>query len=434
MERRWMLSDGHVDLDRGAALRGDREIRLTTKERQLLSFLAHRAGQEVHRDELLREVWGYRGRLPASRAPDCVVRRLREKIELQPAAPTMLLTVHGHGYRLVPWEGPAAAAVPVSAPRPAGTAYEAAWYAPRPREEAEAQALLAMPGAPVVLLGGQGCGKTWLMHHLLRAEPDGAATVWLDAGTLPPGTALEHVALELADVVGLPEEVVGRTWARRGDPRRHLARLLHDHALPALPGLVRVAVDNVDRLSRDGDPEGVYGLLRSLASRPGAPWDRLRLVLAISTEPALLVSDPGASPFNLAPPVRLGGFSAAAVRWLADRHGGGWSDADLAGLTEYVGGHPFFVRHALAQVAAGRPIAQVLSEPSLYERALRTRLALLKERPDLARVVHQMLDGSHGMVDPLLGHDLERAGVARVERGTVVFASPLIERYLRSSL
>ncbi|MEY3213163.1 MAG: two-component system response regulator, partial [Pseudomonadota bacterium] len=76
-------------------------VRLTTQEARLLGHLGARPGEDVDRDQLLVEVWGHRS-ASLSRAVDTTVRRLRRKIEQDPAAPRILLTVHGIGYRLVP--------------------------------------------------------------------------------------------------------------------------------------------------------------------------------------------------------------------------------------------------------------------------------------------------------------------------------------------
>ena len=72
---------------------------LTTLEAALLGYLADHAGAAVSREELLDHVWGYHsGAL--TRAVDHTVKRLRPKIEPDPARPQHLITVRGVGYRL----------------------------------------------------------------------------------------------------------------------------------------------------------------------------------------------------------------------------------------------------------------------------------------------------------------------------------------------
>jgi len=70
---------------------------LTQREFELVSFLAASPGKVFSREELLHDVWQYEyfGDL---RAVDVAVRRLREKIELNPAEPRYVMTKRGIGY------------------------------------------------------------------------------------------------------------------------------------------------------------------------------------------------------------------------------------------------------------------------------------------------------------------------------------------------
>jgi len=87
-------------LDRsGRRLRqGDREIPLTMKEYDLLSYLIGHSGQVLSRDFLLEKVWGY-DFSGNTRTVDVHVRWLREKIERDPGEPRRIVTVRGVGYR-----------------------------------------------------------------------------------------------------------------------------------------------------------------------------------------------------------------------------------------------------------------------------------------------------------------------------------------------
>ncbi|HWW82981.1 MAG TPA: helix-turn-helix domain-containing protein, partial [Vicinamibacterales bacterium] len=76
-----------------------REIHLSHREFDLLSYLAERRGSIVHRSELLRELWGY-PQEPKTRAVDYAIKRLRQKIERDPHRPRFIHTVHGDGYCL----------------------------------------------------------------------------------------------------------------------------------------------------------------------------------------------------------------------------------------------------------------------------------------------------------------------------------------------
>ncbi len=77
------------------------ELRLTTKEFDLLWFLASHPRRVFSRDQLMERVWGYRAALDTGTVT-VHVRRLREKIEAEPSRPRHLETVWGVGYRFAP--------------------------------------------------------------------------------------------------------------------------------------------------------------------------------------------------------------------------------------------------------------------------------------------------------------------------------------------
>jgi DNA-binding response OmpR family regulator len=80
-----------------ARLRGE-PLALTGREFDLLAFLLKHPGQAFTRAELMRRVWGWE--FGDQSTVTVHVRRLREKIEADPAAPVVIATVWGVGYRL----------------------------------------------------------------------------------------------------------------------------------------------------------------------------------------------------------------------------------------------------------------------------------------------------------------------------------------------
>jgi DNA-binding response OmpR family regulator len=97
---RELLSAGGVMLDRSRreVTVGDRLVRLTFSEFELLARLMSEPGRLLNRQELLRAIWGdsaYRD----PRAIDVHIRHLREKLEQRPEEPKLILTVRGAGYR-----------------------------------------------------------------------------------------------------------------------------------------------------------------------------------------------------------------------------------------------------------------------------------------------------------------------------------------------
>lgn len=96
------LEDGcTVNCDNLEAERDGETIALTSRETELLQYLAAHAERAVTRDELLAEVWGYARHLDIeTRTVDIHIAKLRRKLERDPSAPANLVTVRGRGYRL----------------------------------------------------------------------------------------------------------------------------------------------------------------------------------------------------------------------------------------------------------------------------------------------------------------------------------------------
>jgi DNA-binding response OmpR family regulator len=89
-----------IDLARSQATRGNEPVNLTPTEFRLLVYLARHRGQALSREQIVEAVWGISGDPESERMVNVHIRRLREKIELDPSRPALLLTVPGVGYRL----------------------------------------------------------------------------------------------------------------------------------------------------------------------------------------------------------------------------------------------------------------------------------------------------------------------------------------------
>ncbi|MFQ5460754.1 MAG: winged helix-turn-helix domain-containing protein [Anaerolineae bacterium] len=94
------VSFGAVRIDRPGrrVWRGDEAVDLTATEFDLLAAFADHEGRVLSRGQLIQLVWGhdYYG---DERVVDVHIRRIRKKIEDDPSAPALILTVRGVGYR-----------------------------------------------------------------------------------------------------------------------------------------------------------------------------------------------------------------------------------------------------------------------------------------------------------------------------------------------
>ena len=90
--------DLHIDPDSRQVFRAGQPIELTQREYELLSFLAARPNKVYSRADLMEQVWNYDYVGDDARTVDVTVRRLREKVEADPANPVHILTRRGAGY------------------------------------------------------------------------------------------------------------------------------------------------------------------------------------------------------------------------------------------------------------------------------------------------------------------------------------------------
>jgi DNA-binding response OmpR family regulator len=87
-----------VDPSRRQARLDDREIELTAHEFELLYLLARSKGIVFSREALMARIWGNDTHI-TERSVDTLVKRVRRKIETDPAEPRFILTVWGTGYK-----------------------------------------------------------------------------------------------------------------------------------------------------------------------------------------------------------------------------------------------------------------------------------------------------------------------------------------------
>ena len=87
-----------ADEERATIYKDGVPLDLTQREYDLIRFLAARPGKIFSREALMEHVWNYEGYVGDVRAVDVAIRRLREKLEDDPASPVFIKTKRGMGY------------------------------------------------------------------------------------------------------------------------------------------------------------------------------------------------------------------------------------------------------------------------------------------------------------------------------------------------
>ena len=96
--QRLELGRVQVDLGTMTVYKDSEPLELTQREYELVKTLAESRGKAVSRESLMEQVWNYEGYVGDVRAVDVAIRRLREKLEDDPADPRFIVTRRGLGY------------------------------------------------------------------------------------------------------------------------------------------------------------------------------------------------------------------------------------------------------------------------------------------------------------------------------------------------
>ncbi|MBK9227204.1 MAG: response regulator transcription factor [Ignavibacteria bacterium] len=94
------FDDVKVNFKNMETTKGDKHIKMSLKEYELLKFFIRHIDEVVTRNTLLDEVWGY-DVFPTTRTVDNYIMMLRKKIEANPAIPKHIQTIHSAGYKFV---------------------------------------------------------------------------------------------------------------------------------------------------------------------------------------------------------------------------------------------------------------------------------------------------------------------------------------------
>ena len=96
----YSFDDIEVNFKTYEARKAGKPIEISPREFETLRFLILHEGEIVTRDQLLEQVWGYNV-FPLTRTVDNHIAKLRQKLEVLPADPRHILTIHRVGYKFV---------------------------------------------------------------------------------------------------------------------------------------------------------------------------------------------------------------------------------------------------------------------------------------------------------------------------------------------
>ncbi|MDX1523415.1 MAG: AAA-like domain-containing protein, partial [Anaerolineae bacterium] len=201
-----------------------------------------------------------------------------------------------------------------------------------------------------------------------------------------------------------------------------------------------LALDEVDRLLNLPFHADFFGLLRSWHNSRAldAAWDKVTLVMVISTEPYLLIRDSHQSPFNVGLKIYLEDFDRDQMSELNARHGAPVTDDEFEQWRKFLSGQPYLTRQALYTM-----VSEQMSWPDLLKVAdldhgpfgdhLRRLNWLLGNEPGLRTAFKQVIE-SETDPDEMALFRLLQAGLIKGQGQAYVCRCDLYRQYFREKL
>ncbi|HAJ61397.1 MAG TPA: hypothetical protein DCP31_20845 [Cyanobacteria bacterium UBA8543] len=169
-------------------------------------------------------------------------------------------------------------------------------------------------------------------------------------------------------------------------------------------------------------------------------WQKLRVVVVHSTEVYVPLKI-NQSPFNVGLSVGLPPFNSEQVQDLAQRHGLDWIDgSETQQLMAMVGGHPYLVSVALyylhREKIALKELLQGAPTPTgIYSHHLRGYLAMLKDQPQLASALQQVVMADESVrLEAIAAYKLESMGLVQLDGNHARPSCQLYRLYFREQL
>ena len=302
-------------------------------------------------------------------------------------------------------------------------------------------------GSTTTIRAARQTGKSSLLVRGVHyAREHGASVVCLDIQRLDrdlletPDVFLLCLAEFVVHKLRLDMAEVEKQWRGSLGPQVNLTYLMEDYVLPASDGPVVLAMDEADRLLQTDYYKDFFALMRSWHNSRALDdrWNKLNIVMVISTEPYLLIDDVTQSPFNVGLPLYLEDFDDAQVRDLNHRHNSPVSESDLPQCMELLGGHPYLTRKALYTLVTERLAWSDLTRVAPADHGpfgdhLRRHHWLLRDEPGLRESLRQVI--RHGRCDDDTAFfRLLRAGLVKGSGGVCRCRCDLYRTYFEDKL
>lgn len=313
--------------------------------------------------------------------------------------------------------------------------------------DARLQREIVRAGTTTTIRAARQTGKSsLLMRGIHYAAHKDVKIVYLDMQQVDeqhlktPDIFLRHLAEFIVYKLRLDLQEVEKLWQGPLGSQDKLTFLLEDYVLSRIEAPIVLAMDEVDRLLKTELHNDFFGLLRSWHNNRARDdrWNKLNIVMVISTEPYLLIADVKQSPFNVGLRLYLEDFDEVQVGDLNQRHGSPVQEENLHHLKELLGGHPYLTRKALyvlvTEDLSWIDLERIATEDhGPFGDHLRRYHWLLRDEPDLKKALKEIIRSGH-CIDEQLFFRLLRAGLAKGSGDRCACRCGLYERYFEGKL
>ncbi|MDX1415892.1 MAG: AAA-like domain-containing protein [Candidatus Promineifilaceae bacterium] len=348
------------------------------------------------------------------------------------------------------WEGnPVAEASTIPLAYPSGAVkLDDPFYIRRTADWEMHNALARSGGETITIRGSRQVGKTSLLVRGMHKakQHQNANIVYFDLQNVGGEVLrsldelLKAIANWIFDELDIDLEIVEKAWKSRLLPTRKLTKLVERHVLCEIKDPILLAMDEIDRLQLTPFHSDFFGLIRSWhnmrASRK--EWDKLSVIMAISTEPYLLIADLNQSPFNVGQILYLNDFNDDQVADLNRRYGSPLTKSEIPMLINLLNGHPYLTRVAFyTMVGKGlswQDFSDIASsDGGPFRQHLQRQYRLVINVPALEGAMREVVRGMR-CSDDKAGFRLMKAGLVAKENGGYVTRCQLYQQYFAEKL
>jgi hypothetical protein len=267
-----------------------------------------------------------------------------------------------------------------------------------------------------------------LIQGITNAQQHGSRTAFVDLQFIDESylesldSFLSYFGSAVLEELGLDPDAIEPFWSRSQAPTMKFTSLMEKYVLAQDESRLVLAIDEADRLLRTEFRDTFYGAVRAWHNKGARDkrWKRVDIVLAISTEPHLLIHDVHQSPFNVGSRIHLDDFTPEQVATLSQRYRATLDPHTHTALLHLLNGHPYLTSKALYMLVKGGKTWDELQRTACDERGpfgdhLRRYLWLLRDEPALQQTLKQIIHTGQ-CPDEVAFYRLSQAGLVQHTR------------------